>query len=78
MEGGFVVEFVDGALPNRVVLDDLLHDIREEGRLFPSLGVFVLDDCLGHEVVHVVLFFEIACIELGLDVDRTDAVLQAF
>lgn len=31
MEGGLVVKLVYSALPNRVVLDDLLHDVGEEG-----------------------------------------------
>jgi hypothetical protein len=78
MEGGLVVKLVYSALPNRVVLDDLLHDVGEEGWLLSSLGVLVLDDSLRHEVVDVVFFLQISRLKLRLDVYGTDAVLEAF
>lgn len=46
-----------------------MEDVGHEDGLLASLRVLVLDDCLGHEVVHVVLLLELVVVYLGVDVD---------
>lgn len=69
MEGLLVVQLLERAFLDGVELDELLEDIGHKDRLFTSLRVLVLDNSLGHEVVHIVFFLEFVVVYLGVDVD---------
>lgn len=69
MEGLLVVQLFERAFLDGVELDELLEDVGHEDRLLAGLRVLVLDNSLGHEVVHIVFFLEFVVVYLGVDID---------